>query len=211
MRPLNKVKIVWSPKFAYAVGLIATDGNLSSDGRHISFTSKDYDCAILYKNCLRLNSIIGRKSRSRGTDKKYYVVQFGDINFYKFLLSIGLAPNKSKTIGKLKIPKKYFYHFLRGCIDGDGNIHEFKHPESRHPQLRVRLFSASKKFVDWIRENTTRNRIKGYYGSAGKKRSVFVLEFAKVDSIKLLNLIYRQNNGIFLERKYLVAKKYLRV
>ena len=211
MKPLGKVKIGWSANFAYAIGLIATDGNLSSDGRHISFTSKDFDGVNLYKNCLGLKNVIGKKSRSSDSDKKYYVVQFGDVNFYRFLLSLGLTANKSKTIGKLKVPRKYFYHFLRGCFDGDGNINEFKHPESRHLQLRIRLFSASKKFVGWIRENTIKNGIKGYYGSTGKKRSVFVLEFAKADSIKLLNLIYRGNNGIFLERKYLVAKKYLRV
>ncbi|KKQ27574.1 MAG: Intein-containing protein [Candidatus Magasanikbacteria bacterium GW2011_GWC2_37_14] len=209
MKPLNKVKIEWSPKFAYAIGLIVTDGNLSGDGRHISFTSKDYDLAFLYKECLELDNIVGKKSRVAGAEKIYSIVQFGDVSFYKFLLSIGLTPNKSKTIGKLKVPRKYFYHFLRGCFDGDGNINEFKHRESQHTQLRVRFFSASKKFVDWLRGNTIKNGIKGYYGSVGKKKSVYVLEFAKADSIKLLNLIYKENCGIFLERKYLVAKKYL--
>lgn len=41
MKPLSKIKIKWSPKFAYCIGLITSDGNLSKDGRHISFTSKD--------------------------------------------------------------------------------------------------------------------------------------------------------------------------
>ena len=35
--------IGWDPEVAYAVGLIATDGNLSRDGRHMSVTSKDRD------------------------------------------------------------------------------------------------------------------------------------------------------------------------
>gem|GEM_PF-6676481 len=41
MKPLGKVKIQWSPEFAYVIGLLTTDGNLSPDGRHINFTSKD--------------------------------------------------------------------------------------------------------------------------------------------------------------------------
>lgn len=207
MRPLNKVKVRWSPEFAYAIGLIATDGNLSTDGRHIHFTSKDYDLAVLFKKCLNLSNIIGKKSRGGESEKKYNVVQFGDVVFYKFLVSIGLNVNKSKTIGKLKIPRKWFYHFLRGCIDGDGNINEFKHPESRFLQLRVRLFSASNSFLNWIKEETTKNGIVGHYS---KTRSVHILVYAKSDSIKLLNLIYRQRHGIFLKRKYLLAKKYLR-
>ena len=54
MKPLNKTKIKWSPDFAYAVGLLTTDGSLSKDGRHISFTSKDLQLAKLFKKCLKL-------------------------------------------------------------------------------------------------------------------------------------------------------------
>ena len=35
----NKVKIIWNNNFAYAIGVIATDGNLSPDLRHINITS----------------------------------------------------------------------------------------------------------------------------------------------------------------------------
>lgn len=41
MKPMNKVKIKWSPEFAYAIGLLVTDGSLSKDGIHIDFTSND--------------------------------------------------------------------------------------------------------------------------------------------------------------------------
>ncbi|MCX6743614.1 MAG: hypothetical protein NT116_05255, partial [Candidatus Parcubacteria bacterium] len=99
------------------MGLITTDGNLSPDGRHLHFTSKDLELAALFKKILGLTNKIGKKSRGGDEEKKYYVVQFGDINFYRFLLSIGLMPNKSKILGSLKIPDRYFKDFLRGCID----------------------------------------------------------------------------------------------
>ena len=35
--------MLWSENLAYAIGLIATDGSLSNDGRHLNFTSKDID------------------------------------------------------------------------------------------------------------------------------------------------------------------------
>ena len=62
-----KVKIKWSPKFAYAIGLIATDGNLSIDGRHIIFTSKDLQLVKLFEDCLRRE--IGIKKKTRSTEK----------------------------------------------------------------------------------------------------------------------------------------------
>ncbi len=208
MKPLGKVKIEWSPNFAYIIGLIATDGNLSSDGRKIFFTSKDYELVSIYKEVLSLNNIIGRKSRNVGGEKKYYVVQFGDVLFYKFLLSIGLTSKKSKTIGMLDIPDELFFDFLRGCIDGDGNIHAFVHPESAHLQLRVRLCSASRSFLEWIHEQTIKYGIKGYIQI---RRDIFVLTFAMGASKKLLSNIYYKGFKYGLTRKYLLAKDYINI
>ncbi len=206
MKPLGKVKIEWSPDFAYVIGLIATDGNLSSDGRKIFFTSKDYELVFIYKKILILTNSIGRKSRGVESEKKYYVVQFGDVLFYKFLLSIGLTPKKSKTIGVLDIPEELFFDFLRGCIDGDGNIHAFVHPESSNLQLRIRLCSASRIFLNWIHEQTIKYDIKGYIQV---RKDIFVLTFAMGASKKLLSKIYYEGFKYCLTRKYLLAKEYL--
>src|SRR3989344_5576389 len=108
MKRLNKVKILYSSKFFYAIGLLATDGNLSKDGRHLNMTSKEKEMIITFKMCLGINNKIGRKTRGGSTVKKYFQVQFGDKNFYSYLLSIGLTPAKSKTIAQLDIPDNYF-------------------------------------------------------------------------------------------------------
>ena len=52
-KPKGKVKIEWSPDFAYAIGLITTDGNLSPDGRHVNFTSKDLELIKNFHRGLR--------------------------------------------------------------------------------------------------------------------------------------------------------------
>lgn len=206
MKPLAKTNCAWSAEFAYVIGLIAADGNLSPDGRHITFTSKDLELAVLFKQYLKHEGKIGKKSRGGDGEKKYFVVQLGDVVFYKFLLSIGLTPKKSKTINKLKIPQKYFYDFLRGCIDGDGSIGSFIHPESRLPQFKVRIVSASKLFLEWVRSMTIKDGIKGFFTIAN---GVYVLVFAKGDSTKLLNLVYYVGFPSSLERKYLQAVKLL--
>jgi len=43
VKPKGKVNIKWSPNFAYAIGLLVTDGNLSPDGYHLNLTSKDLE------------------------------------------------------------------------------------------------------------------------------------------------------------------------
>lgn len=203
--PRSKVKIAWSPNFAYALGLIASDGNLSPDGRHINFTTKDLELAENFRIALKLENRIGRKGRGYSKEKNYYVVQFGDVNFYRFLLKLGLTPKKSKTIGPLNIESNFFYDFLRGCFDGDGNINEFKHPESKQLQLQVRFYSASKKFVHWLQNSVRTNNLRSYIKL---HKMIYALVYGKEASKKLLKLMYNPT-AIKLQRKYLIAQKYL--
>ncbi len=159
---------------------------------------------------MNINNKIGKKSRGGSKDKKYFVVQFGDKNFYEFLVGLGLKPNKSKLLGNLKIPSEYFADFLRGCIDGDGNIDVHSHPESKWPQLRVRLTSGSRNFLDWMKKEI-KEQIMPAGGWIEKCRSVHILSYGKNDSIKLLQFMYRNKNSQFLKRKYIIASRFLRV
>lgn len=208
---LSKVKTVWSRRFAYAIGLIATDGNLSPDGRHISFSSKDYELACIYRQCLGLDNKIGLKARGGSHNKNCFVVQFGDKNLYEFLNSIGLQSAKSKTLARVEVPDDYFMDFLRGCIDGDGSITISKHPESRQPQLRLRLFAYNRLFLEWIDA-----RIKELVVTAGgwiyssPKGDSNTLIYGKTDAIKVLHHLYSEtSNQLRLERKFKVANQFM--
>jgi len=44
----------WTPKLAYIIGLLTTDGNLSKDGRHITMRSSDVQLLKTFKKCLNL-------------------------------------------------------------------------------------------------------------------------------------------------------------
>src|SRR3990167_8945773 len=209
MRRKKKVKTIWSPNLAYVIGIITTDGNLSNNGRHLNITSKDKEIINKSKICLGINNKIGKKGRGCLNNKKYYTLQFGDINFYEFLLKIGLMPRKSKKIKSVMVPKNYFRDFLRGCIDGDGSISISKHKESSHRQLKIRLYSASPHFMMWIMKKIKNiSRCDGGSIYKPKNSSVSALSFGKRDSLKILKFMYYKDDILCLERKRNIFKKW---
>lgn len=207
MNRLSKVKIEWSPDFAYAIGLIATDGNLSKDGRHLNFTSKDYELVVIFKKCLNLDNKIGRKARGGSLEKKYFMVQFGDRNFYDFLVNLGLKVAKSKILESLDIPSKYFADFFRGCIDGDGCITSHKHPESKYLQWRLKLSSASPKFLYWAKQQIKESyNVQGGFVRHTPNNRAYELTYGKRDAEKILTIVYYPGVKYYLRRKFLKAK-----
>jgi hypothetical protein len=148
--------LVWTSDIAYAVGLIATDGNLSRRKRQIALTSKDRDQVETLRWCLQLRAPIFQARN--GTGRLYSKVQWSDVRLYDWIVSIGLTPAKTLTLGPLSVPNEHFVDFFRGCIDADGSIviyidcyHESKNERYVYERLYVTLVSASRSFLDWIR------------------------------------------------------------
>ncbi|HXK31900.1 MAG TPA: LAGLIDADG family homing endonuclease [Candidatus Paceibacterota bacterium] len=208
MHPLKKVNCVWSSPFTYAIGLFTADGCLSSDGRHLEFNSKDKEQVLNFVKCFGLSNKISKKARAQEKIKKYYRIQFGDVQFYNFLKSIGLSSAKSKILQKLKIPQEFFPDFLRGLFDGDGCFRVSMHPESQYPQLRVSFASASPKFIRWLYWKIKEAlHTKGFIENATRVEN---LVYATEDSLKLLNYIYYSPNVICLSKKFWKVKSYLK-
>src|SRR3989344_3303191 len=209
MRPLGKVVIKWSPQFAYAIGLLTTDGCLYKDGRHLNLTSKDEEQAKNFIQCLGLTVKIGKKSRGYSQEKKYFNVQFGDVLFYNYLMGIGLTPAKSKTMGVLKIPEKYFFDFLRGCFDGDGSFYSYMDPRWRSSFMFYTVFvSASLEHIQWLRETISRLvGIIGHVTGKGRKGTAYQLKYAKSESLQLLPKMYYDDQVVCLTRKRIKTQR----
>ncbi|KKU84947.1 MAG: Intein-containing protein, partial [Parcubacteria group bacterium GW2011_GWA2_47_8b] len=140
------------------------------------------------------------------------VVQFGDVSFYHFLISIGITPKKSKTIGELKIPDAYFFDFLRGHHDGDGTFYSYWDPRWRSSfMFYTEFISASKKHIDWLRRQLARFLdIKGHI-TKDSKGSTYQLKYAKVESLKLLPKLYYDRTVVCLSRKRRKIERALKV
>lgn len=209
----------WSPELAYVVGLMATDGNLSKDGRHLALGSKDQELLETLRDCLSIENSISRTANGKGS--YYYRLQWGDRSFYNWLLSIGLVPAKSLRLGPLVIPDEYFADFVRGCLDGDGSVNVytdrynvFKSETYVYTRLFVTIVSASFPFLAWLQNNIA--RLIGVQGGLFAKKSrqghspCWDLKYAKHASIRLLEWIYYAPDVPCLARKRDEARFFLR-
>ena len=207
----------WSPELAWAIGLIATDGNLSPDGRHLLVRSKDLDMLETLRRCLALRNRIAATSNGRG--HWYHTLQWTDRAFYLWLVQIGLTPAKSLALGPLAIPDEYFADFFRGCVDGDGSVlvyvdryHVAKNENYIYERLYVSIVSASRAFIEWLHASIT--RLTGESGSITTKRKhganpIWKLSYAKAQSIRLLAWMYYAPGVPCLDRKRFIAERFL--
>lgn len=207
-KPKKIINTKWSANLAYAIGLIATDGCLSGDGLLIDLTSNDREQLENYSKCLGVDFKIGSKYSG---GRKHLRIQFKNRIFYDFLLSIGLTPAKSKTIKKINVPDKYFFDFLRGCFDGDGCFYSYWDPRWRSSFMFYTEFcSASPNFIKWLQQKIIELAdINGHITTAGKKRMMQQLKYAKKESLILLKKMYYSNKNMFLSRKKLKIDKAL--
>ena len=189
----------------YLVGLITSDGNLSPDGRHIDITSSNYDFLQGIKDSIGIKNKIGIKHT--GKNQQAFRIQIGNRNFYDFLLSIGLAPNESLTVGAINVPKQFFVDFLRGLIDGDGSVRRWTHPTNFREQWSLRIYSGSKKFLEWLdKEIKEYLKVYGKIYQHNKQSTQYVLKFGKMAARIILDKCYYENS-FSLQRKNELAKQ----
>lgn len=205
-KPKGKVLIQWSPRFAYAVGLVVADGCLSKDGRHIDLTSKDKAQVVVFSECLGLDTKISKKYS--GSGNLSYHTQFGDVLFYMFLVGIGITPAKSKTIAEIDIPDKYFIDFLRGYFDGDGSSYSYYDSVFKNSfRFYISFTSASPKFITWLRDKINKAvPVKGYL-SHNRNNAYVQLKYSKKEAILISKAMYYDKRLPRLERKYQKIQK----
>lgn len=204
-------KIQWTAKFAYGVGLMTSDGCLSSDGRHLLFVTKDLEQARNFKKSFDLKVKIGRHvSGRKNANRIYYKVQWGDVFLYQYFVSIGITPRKSHTIGEVLIPKKYLWPYLRGHFDGDGSFYSYFDSRWKSSfMFYMTIVSSSKAYIAWVREEIEKEAgIQGHV-AIDKKRTFYQLRYAKRESCILIGKMYAKSEAFYLKRKKLKIKRAL--
>jgi hypothetical protein len=200
-RPLAEPQ--WTPRLAYAIGLIATDGGITR-GRNLGFPSADRELVRHLLECLGKDNKIGRvRGRTGGT---YYRTQIGDAAFCRWLMSIGIEERKSLTIGALDVPDEYLFTVARGLLDGDGSIINKttradvgRRDDYYWEYLQTKFVCGSRPHLEWLK-----GRLKQSLGvdgliitraARGNRHASYTLRYGKVASHRLLPQIYRDTSA----------------
>jgi len=213
-------EFTWSPNLAYAVGLLVTDGNLSKDGRHITMRSSDKELLETFSSCLHIRNNKIALSTDNHNDgyirRPSYRIQVSNVQFYNWLVTIGITPAKTHTIGRIKIPKGYFRDFLRGHLDGDGSIIVYRdtyniYKEKHYVNTRIytKFISASETHIRWLhtmikKYSPIRGALLSRPPTANSVR-MWEIKIAKYESLKLFPWLYYKDNLPALERKRTIA------
>jgi hypothetical protein len=196
----------------YVVGLIATDGCISRDGRHINITSACRQHLETVRLVLGFKIAIGEKRNGSRASVSYYQIQIGSRNLVRFLTAIGLTPRKSLTIGPLDVPADAFPDLLRGVIDGDGCIRTWIHSGNGVPQWALKISTASPAFAARLRSRIEeRFRVKGavHQKRTGRKHPLHDVKFGKLAMKIVLRACY-YSGAVALEGKRDLALECLR-
>lgn len=153
------------PDYWYFLGVALTDGNISvadqKDGLAFSLSSKDADWIEKMNDVVR-GAFIVRKSASK--------TPMGILRMYhpticQILLEDECVPRKSLTLKMPNVPYKYFAHFLRGVIDGDGSVgfydrgdYNIKGQKTKAKAATAYIASSSLEFLEALQAS-----VKNYY------------------------------------------------
>lgn len=116
----------------------------------------------------------------------------------------------TKWFNRLKIPKRFVRHFIRGYFDGDGSICYNYYPESTNPNIKfmhqqVVFAAANKNFVKALESKLSEvAKVSHPCFKSAKDSNCHYLSYAKQSEIlKLINFMYNNvNSSLYLDRKY---------
>jgi hypothetical protein len=214
----------WNPDFAYAVGLIATDGFIS-ERNTIGFSSTDPELVDLlersigqrvHRHVLRPEQLKPGAGLGITARKAVYMARIYDSALRDVLIGIGITRRKSLTLGSLAVPSSLFFDLVGGLIDGDGSIMVLnaaphgKANDYRLTRLRLAMSSGSESHVLWLRQEFADRDIRASIQLARREAGrLYHLVFSDRQAATVLTLVYQDPRAPRLWRKRQLWERYL--
>lgn len=131
---------------AYYLGLLLTDGYITTRGTDVGLDLVDEDCISFLSNGIGKKYNVIKKYRSNEQTRYRLIVSGKELvnNLQKY----GVVKNKTFTLEGSQLlleEEKFIPYIIRGIIDGDGTVSPTSYGA---PQFSI--FIASEKFADWL-------------------------------------------------------------
>lgn len=198
---------------AYWLGFIYADGYIyeHNSGCEIGIELKSTDALHLenFNKCLNGNfeikTILRRESEYNGyilPEREISKIRIYSTKMFKDLNKLNIVQNKTYRNEYPTICDEYFFHFVRGFLDGDGCIYI----NAINGSIQVKFTNANSQFLLYLQDKIYNlMHIPSYiYKESENKFNLSIHK--KCDVLALLNKIYL-NSTVCLDRKYLKYKQ----
>lgn len=197
----------YSEESAYILGFIFADGNVTWNTQKgyysltITSAAKDKEHLETIRNMLTSTKPLLYSEKTNS-----YRLIVNSKRICATLIALGVIPRKTLKAQFPNIPKEYSEHFIRGVIDGDGNVRFVKREKS--PYFEITISSGSRAFCEGIVREIKKDvdveaRIRKISG-----KNTHIIQYSCSRGLKLAKHIYKGAH-IFLERKHLPYKKWM--
>src|SRR3989338_2751074 len=195
---------VLNEKSAYLLGYIYDDGNINWNidksywALTITASAKDKNHLETLRNILSSTKPLLYSYKTNS-----YRLIANSKKLCQNLIELGVVPRKSLIVKFPNLPNNNLLrHFIRGIIDGDGNVRYVN--RKRSPYFEITIASGSKAFCEGlikaVKENT------GISANSRKiNENLYIIQYSCARGEKLAEFIY-SGADIFLERKFLPFK-----
>lgn len=210
-REYNKdfFKNIDSANKAYWLGFIYADGNISNNSLNIEIDYSDRYLLKRFANDIDSQVEVTQRERDTTFNGYTYHTHTSLVRLYckdiaNQLIKLGVVPTKTY---KKEYPKcdKFFWHFLRGFLDGDGCLYLDK-----NNKLVMHFTNPNELFLNYLQK-----KIYDALSITGKiykeKEWKYRLYYSNQEEVKtILSMIYDLTDcDIKLERKYEIYKTFL--
>lgn len=180
----------WSPSMAYTLGLIATDGGVGE--KVVRLAQKDPEILFKIKESMGASTKVFKRKNG---ESHIYFLDFHSMDLIDELRSYNITRRKSLTLEPpAGIPEDCLNHFIRGVIDGDGHI--------QYNAYTVTITTGSCSFASWLNDLFLSMNLKSRIRKQEFKNTVYrVYISGKSDVLQLGNWVYRDDGGLFIEKK----------
>lgn len=197
---------VLTEESSYVLGYVFADGNVCWDPeksyRSLTITASEKDKGHLEM----LRSLVSSTKPLLYSEKtKSYRMIATSKSLCESLIARGVLPRKSLSAEFPGVPDSMMRHFVRGVIDGDGNVRYVD--RKRSPYFEITVSSGSESFITSLRD-VIRNHISVDARLRKVGKNTFLVQYSCERGMKLAEWVYH-DSGLFMVRKFEQYKKAL--
>lgn len=189
---------VWSKEMAYVLGWVWSDGHIDITHRSLRIQIQAGDSYILkeIKKAISSNSPIKIKDNAAELSIHSRLIS-------RSLIKLGCKAGDSLHNEFPNVPRRFFFDFLRGYLDGDGSICIAKSKKSRQKNVLRVTFLGCKQFIKGLQKclkdilNVEECNISHSYDKSELYRCTYNGKNARLICSKM----YKGCNSLFLKRK----------